>query len=93
MVHILYKFFACKQNLPANLKAMPASKASRAAIYLLIWPRKKQLVATTGHLTHSIKYELYGPLKINKETLQVKNMTERTVSQETNETTIMFSCG
>ena len=56
-------------------------------------PWHASLPATTGHLTHSIKYELYGPLKINKETLQVQNMTESTVSQETNETTIMFSCG
>jgi hypothetical protein len=70
---------------------MPADEASRAAIFTYL-AYKKQLVATTGHLAYSIKYELYEPPKINKETLQVQNMTESTVSQETNETTIMF-CG
>ena len=40
--------FCGKQILPANLKAMPADEASRAAIFTYL-AYKKQLVATTGH--------------------------------------------
>jgi hypothetical protein len=71
---------------------MPAD----ALLYLLLWPRKNtELVATSGHLTYSIKYELYESLKINKETLQVQHMTKSAATlqvQNMTETTIMF-CG
>jgi hypothetical protein len=90
LVHILYNFLR-QANFARQSKGDACGRGfTRCYIYLFAY--KKQLVATTGHLTYSIKYELYEPLKINKETFQVQNMTESTVSQETNETTIMF-CG